>query len=61
MRPFDYARTPPEAPVGFVVFAVRLVVVSMARIYAGEFGRRQRALAAKIAFNEVESSALVAP
>ena len=47
MRSFDYARTPPEAPEGFVVFAVRLVVVIMARTYAGEFGRRQRALAAE--------------
>jgi hypothetical protein len=42
MRPFDYARTPPKAPAGFVVLAVRLVVIGMARTYAGEFCRRQR-------------------
>jgi len=42
MRPFDYARAPPEAPVGFVVLVVRLVIVSMARTYAAGFGRRQR-------------------
>jgi hypothetical protein len=42
MRSFDYARTPPEAPVGSVVFVVRLVVVIMAGAYAGDFVWRQR-------------------
>ena len=41
-RSFDYARTPPEAPKGFAVLPVRLVVVIMARAYAGDFGWRQR-------------------
>jgi hypothetical protein len=31
MRPFDYARTPPEAPEGLVVLVVRLVEVVMVR------------------------------
>jgi hypothetical protein len=34
MRSFDYARTAPEPPEGALVFAVRLVVVIMARTYA---------------------------
>jgi len=42
MRSFNYARTPPEAPEGFAVLVVRLVVVIMARAYAGDFDRRQR-------------------
>jgi hypothetical protein len=42
MRSFDYARTPPEAPDGFVVLVVHLVEVGMARTYAGEFRCRQR-------------------
>jgi hypothetical protein len=42
MRSFDYARKSPEARLGFAVFTVRLVVVCMARAYAGDFGRRQR-------------------
>jgi hypothetical protein len=44
MRSFDYARTPPEAPEGLVVFEVRLVVVIMAAAYAGDFHGRQRVL-----------------
>jgi hypothetical protein len=44
MRSFDYARTPPEAPEGLVVLAVRLAIVVMARTYAENFGRRQRLL-----------------
>jgi hypothetical protein len=42
MRSFDYARTPPEAPEDFLVVAVRLVVVIMARTYAAESGWRQQ-------------------
>jgi hypothetical protein len=42
MRSSTYARTPPEALAGFAVFAVRLVVVVMARAYAGDFDGRQR-------------------
>jgi hypothetical protein len=42
MRSFDYARKSPEARVGFAVFTVRLLIVCMARAYAGDFGRRQR-------------------
>jgi hypothetical protein len=44
MRSFDYARTPPEAPAGSVVFAVRLVIVVMGRAYAADFDWRQRLL-----------------
>jgi hypothetical protein len=36
MRPFNYARTPPEAPEGLPVLVVRLVViVAMARNLRG--------------------------
>jgi hypothetical protein len=42
MRSSNYARTPPEAPEGFAVLVARLVVVIMARAYAGDFDRRQR-------------------
>src|SRR6266568_4463014 len=42
MRSSSYARTPPEAPEGFAVLVARLVVVIMARAYAGDFDRRQR-------------------
>jgi hypothetical protein len=59
MRSFNYARTPPEAPEGFAVFAVRLVVMIMARAYAGDFDRRQRFFGPKIGFNEVEQDANV--
>jgi hypothetical protein len=61
VRLFDYARTPPEAPAGSVVFAVRLVIVIMARAYAGDFDWRQRPLAPKIGLNEVEQDAVVTP
>ena len=37
MRSSDYARKSPEAREGFAVFAVRLVLVVMARAYAGDF------------------------
>jgi hypothetical protein len=59
MRSFNYARTPPEAPEGFAVLPVRLVVVIMARAYAGDFDRRQRSFGPKIGFNEVEQDANV--
>jgi hypothetical protein len=42
MRRYDYARTPPEAPRGLVVFVVRFADVVMAATYAGEICRRQR-------------------
>jgi hypothetical protein len=61
MRSFDYARTPPEAPEGSVVFAVRLVVVIMAPAYAGDFDWRQRPFERKIGLNEVEQDAVVTP
>jgi hypothetical protein len=48
MRSFDYARTPPEPPEGALVFAVRLVVIDMARTYAAAWCRRQRVSEAKI-------------
>jgi hypothetical protein len=54
-----YARTPPEALEGLPAFAVRLVLVVMARAYAGDFGRRQRVLRGKIGINEVESDVVV--
>jgi len=47
MRPFDYARTPPEPPEGLVVLVVRLVEVVMARTYAENFYCRQRLLERK--------------
>jgi hypothetical protein len=44
MRRYDYARTPPEAPEGVVVFVVRFAEVVMAATYAGAICRRQRLL-----------------
>jgi hypothetical protein len=41
------------------VFAVRLVIVVMARAYAGDFDGRQRVLRAKIGINEVEPDVVV--
>lgn len=41
MRSCTYARTSPEARRGLAVFEVRLVVVVMARAYAGDFDWRQ--------------------
>src|SRR3954466_3017231 len=45
---FDYARTPPEALEGLVVFVVRLVEVDMARDHRGARNRRQRPLWMKL-------------
>jgi hypothetical protein len=59
MRSFDYARTAPEPPKGALVFAVRLVVAFMARIYAAELGRRQRVLEPKIDPKRVERAGFV--
>jgi hypothetical protein len=42
MRSSAYARTSPEALAGFADFAVRLVLVIVARAYAGDFDWRQR-------------------
>jgi hypothetical protein len=42
MRSSSYARTSPEARQGFAVFPVRLVLMVMARAYAGDFDWRQR-------------------
>jgi queuine tRNA-ribosyltransferase len=47
MRSFDYARTPPKAPEGALVFRVLLVEVVMARTYAAGQRRRQRVLRGK--------------
>jgi hypothetical protein len=52
---FDYARTPPEALEGLVVFVVRLVQVDMARDHRGARNRRQRPLWMKLAPFAVES------
>ncbi len=52
---FDYARTPPEALKGLVVFVVRLVKVDMARDHRGARNRRQRLLGTKTAPIAVES------
>ncbi|MGJ5205126.1 hypothetical protein [Bradyrhizobium sp. HKCCYLR20261] len=38
----DYARTPPEARKGLVIFVVRLVEVDMIRDHRGGRNRRQR-------------------
>jgi hypothetical protein len=54
-----YARTPPEALKGLPVFAVRLVLVVMARAYAADLDRRQRGLRRKIGINEVEPGGVV--
>jgi hypothetical protein len=59
MRSSAYARTSPEARTGFAVFAVRLVLIVMARAYAGDFDRRQRGFGQKIGLNEVERDAVV--
>ena len=61
MRVVTYARKSPEARQGFAVFAVRLVLVVMARAYAGDFGWRQRLFGRKIRLNEVEPDAVVTP
>jgi len=58
MRSFDYARTAPEPPEGALVFAVRLVVVIMARTYAEKFDRRQRLLGRKSASTRLNRGAL---
>ena len=42
MRMVSYARTPPEAPGGLVVFVVHLLFEVMARAYAGDFSWGQR-------------------
>jgi hypothetical protein len=44
MRSFDYARTPPKAPEGALVFRVLLVANVMARTYAAGQRRRQPVL-----------------
>jgi hypothetical protein len=59
MRSSGYARTSPEAPEGFAVFAVRLVFFIMARAYAGDFGWRQPGFGQKIGLNEVEQDLVV--
>ncbi|MGJ5180473.1 hypothetical protein ACQR16_24900 [Bradyrhizobium oligotrophicum] len=56
---FDYARTPPEAPEGLVVFVVRLVEVDMAWDHKGARNRRQRRLRTKLAPITVESGAIL--
>jgi hypothetical protein len=61
MRSFDYARTPPEAPAGSVVFAARLVIVIMAPAYAGDFDWRQRLFGPKNRPTEVELDVVVTP
>ena len=61
MRSFDYARTAPEPPEGALVFAVRLVVVVMARTYAAGSRRRQRVSGGKSASTEVEQGGFVTP
>jgi hypothetical protein len=59
MRSFDYARTAPEPPEDALVFAVRLVVVVMARSLCGRLWPTSMAFGGKIAFNKVEQEALV--
>ncbi|GLH75650.1 hypothetical protein SSBR45G_05580 [Bradyrhizobium sp. SSBR45G] len=56
---FDYARTPPEALKGLLVFVVRLVEVDMARDHRGTRNRRQRPGAAKTPPITVESGAVL--
>ncbi|MGC2781658.1 MAG: hypothetical protein WA418_39080 [Bradyrhizobium sp.] len=56
---FDYARTPPEALKGLVVFVVRLVEVDMARDHKDAWNRRQRPLWTKTAAIDVESGAVL--
>jgi hypothetical protein len=53
-----YARTSPEARQGFAVFAVRLVVVIMARTYAAGLPRRQRVLGQKFASTRLNRTPL---
>jgi hypothetical protein len=53
-----YARTSPEARQGFAVFAVRLVVVIMARTYAAGLPRRQRVLDQKFASTRLNRTPL---
>jgi hypothetical protein len=59
MRSFDYARTAPEPPEGALVFAVRLVVVVMARCLCGRPAAASMAFGEKIGLNKVEQQALV--
>jgi hypothetical protein len=56
---FDYARTPPEALKGLVVFVVRLVKVDMARDHRGARNRRQRPSWTKMPARAVESGAVL--
>jgi hypothetical protein len=48
MRSFDYARTAPEPPEGALVFAVRLLVVIMARSLCGSLPSTSMAFGGKI-------------
>jgi len=59
MRSSGYARTPPEAPEGFAVLVVRLVVVIMARDLCGRLRSASTAFGHKIGLNEVEQDAVV--
>jgi hypothetical protein len=59
MRSFDYARTAPEPPEGALVFAVRLVVVVMARSLCGRPSPASMAFGGKIALNKIEQMAFV--
>jgi hypothetical protein len=66
MRPFDYARTLPQARQGFAVFAVRFAFVIMARHSYGQFGSASMAFRlrpsqgnSRIGINEVESAIAV--
>ena len=62
MRSTDYARTPPEAPKGFSVLVVRLVVAIMVRnLCARSYGRVNGSAGRKSTSNEVEQEAGVAP
>ncbi|ABQ36406.1 MAG: hypothetical protein EKK32_28115 [Bradyrhizobiaceae bacterium] len=55
----DYARTPPEARKGLVVFVVRLVEVDMAGDHRGVRHRRQRPRGAELVPIAVESGAVL--
>jgi hypothetical protein len=59
MRSFDYARTPPEAPEGFAVLVVRLVVVIMGRSLWGRLRPASTAFGHKFGRNEVELGGVV--
>ena len=61
MRSFDYARTPPEAPEGFVVLVVRLVVGHHGADLCGRLRAGVNGFWPKIGFNEVEQDAVVTP